>query len=84
GMVEGRHHDSTDRLHMFDNFADARHCSAIGDLNFAALRDFPAEQVQLMPENAICVTIQEMLNVEGVVMEPAGALSLTAIAAMDG
>jgi threonine dehydratase len=37
----------------------------------------------LMQENAICVTINEMLNVEGVVLEPAGALSLTAIAAMD-
>jgi threonine dehydratase len=52
-------------------------------LNFAALRGFAAGQVALMPENAVCVTIQEMLNVEGVVLEPAGALSLTAVAAMD-
>lgn len=71
-------------LAKVDNFVDGAAVARIGDLNFAALRDFPAEQVQLIPENAICVTIQEMLNVEGVVLEPAGALSLTAIAAMDG
>ncbi|MBY5779195.1 threonine ammonia-lyase [Rhizobium leguminosarum] len=70
-------------LAKVDNFVDGAAVARIGDLNFAALREFPASQVQLMPENAICVTIQEMLNVEGVVLEPAGALSLTAIAAMD-
>ncbi|MBX4953929.1 threonine ammonia-lyase [Rhizobium lentis] len=70
-------------LAKVDNFVDGAAVARIGDLNFAALRAFPASQVQLMPENAICVTIQEMLNVEGVVLEPAGALSLTAIAAMD-
>ncbi|MGO7755634.1 pyridoxal-phosphate dependent enzyme, partial [Rhizobium ruizarguesonis] len=71
-------------LPTVDNFVDGAAVARIGELNFAALRDLPASQVQLMPENAICVTIQEMLNVEGVVLEPAGALSLTAIAAMDG
>ena len=33
----------------------------------------------LLPENAVCVTITEMLNVEGVVLEPAGALAITAL-----
>ncbi|KQV28171.1 threonine dehydratase [Rhizobium sp. Root1203] len=70
-------------LSKVDNFVDGAAVARIGDLNFAALSGFPADQVMLMPENAICVTISEMLNVEGVVLEPAGALSLTAIAAMD-
>ncbi|KQV83581.1 threonine ammonia-lyase [Rhizobium sp. Root1220] len=70
-------------LPKVDNFVDGAAVARIGDLNFAALKDFSADQVMLMPENAICVTISEMLNVEGVVLEPAGALSLTAIAAMD-
>lgn len=70
-------------LPKVDNFVDGAAVARIGDLNFAALRGFPADQVMLMAENAICVTISEMLNVEGVVLEPAGALSLTAIAAMD-
>ncbi len=70
-------------LSKVDNFVDGAAVARIGDLNFAALSKFSADQVLLQPENAICVTIGEMLNVEGVVLEPAGALSLTAIAAMD-
>jgi threonine dehydratase len=70
-------------LSRVDNFVDGAAVARVGDLNFAALRGFAAGQVALMPENAVCVTIQEMLNVEGVVLEPAGALSLTAVAAMD-
>ncbi|QPB21127.1 threonine ammonia-lyase [Rhizobium sp. 007] len=70
-------------LSKVDNFVDGAAVARIGDLNFAALKGFAAAHVMLMPENAICVTISEMLNVEGVVLEPAGALSLTAIAAMD-
>ncbi|WP_454853767.1 threonine ammonia-lyase [Rhizobium binxianense] len=70
-------------LSRVDNFVDGAAVARIGDLNFAVLRGFAAGQVALMPENAVCVTIQEMLNVEGVVLEPAGALSLTALAAMD-
>ncbi|WP_455872843.1 threonine ammonia-lyase [Rhizobium yanglingense] len=70
-------------LSKVDNFVDGAAVARIGDLNFAALKGFAAAQVMLMQENAICVTISEMLNVEGVVLEPAGALSLTAIAAMD-
>jgi threonine dehydratase len=70
-------------LPKVDNFVDGAAVARIGDLNFAALKGFSAEQVLLMAENAICVTIIDMLNVEGVVLEPAGALSITAIAEMD-
>ncbi len=67
------------RLSKVDNFVDGAAVARIGDLNFKALKSFPAEQVLLAPENAICVTISEMLNLEGLVLEPAGALSLTAL-----
>ena len=70
-------------LPKVDNFVDGAAVGRIGDLNFDALKGFSPEQVLLMPENAICVTISEMLNVEGVVLEPAGALSLTAVASLD-
>ncbi|OJF91021.1 threonine ammonia-lyase [Pararhizobium antarcticum] len=66
-------------LDQVDNFVDGAAVARIGTLNFAALRRFSAEQVMLLPENAICVTITDMLNVEGVVLEPAGALSITAL-----
>ncbi|NRF08235.1 threonine ammonia-lyase [Agrobacterium pusense] len=66
-------------LNKIDNFVDGAAVARIGDLNFKALKDFPVDQVQLIPENAICVTIIEMLNLEGVVLEPAGALSIAAL-----
>ncbi|WP_320199483.1 threonine ammonia-lyase [Agrobacterium sp. rho-13.3] len=62
-----------------DNFVDGAAVARIGDLNFEALQHFPPEQVELIAENAICVTIIEMLNLEGVVLEPAGALSIAAL-----
>jgi threonine dehydratase len=67
------------RLSKVDNFVDGAAVARIGDLNFEALKGFSPEQVLLAPENAICVTITEMLNIEGFVLEPAGALSLTAL-----
>ncbi|APG84502.1 threonine ammonia-lyase [Sinorhizobium americanum] len=66
-------------LDQVDNFVDGAAVGRIGDLNFSALRGFAPEQVMLLAENAICLTITEMLNVEGVVLEPAGALSITAL-----
>lgn len=69
-------------LPKVDNFVDGAAVARIGDLNFAALKQFSADQVLLLPENAICVTITEMLNVEGVVLEPAGALSIAALEAL--
>jgi threonine dehydratase len=66
-------------LPKVDNFVDGAAVARIGDANFAALSSFSANQVLLIPENAICITIIDMLNVEGVVLEPAGALSITAL-----
>ena len=69
-------------LDQVDNFVDGAAVGQIGALNFAALSRFSADQVMLLSENAICVTMIDMLNVEGVVLEPAGALSLTALEAL--
>jgi threonine dehydratase len=66
-------------LPKVDNFVDGAAVARIGDLNFASLEKFDSTQVVLMPENAICVTMIDMLNVEGVVLEPAGALSIAAL-----
>lgn len=70
-------------LSKVDNFVDGAAVARIGDLNFAALSRFSPNQVMVIPENAICVTMIDMLNIEGVVLEPAGALSLSALAAMN-
>lgn len=70
-------------LPKVDNFVDGAAVARIGDLNFDALKGFSADQVQLVPENAICVTMIDMLNVEGVVLEPAGALSIATLAQLE-
>jgi threonine dehydratase len=46
------------------------------------LRKLSPADVLIAPENRICVTIQEMLNIEGIVLEPAGALSVDVLAEM--
>ena len=67
-------------LSKVDNFVDGAAVARIGDLNFAALSKFSPDQVMTIAENAICVSMIEMLNIEGVVLEPAGALSIAALA----
>jgi len=63
-------------LSEVDSFVDGAAVAQIGRRTFHALRDVPAARVLRAPENRICTTILEMLNVEGIVLEPAGALSL--------
>jgi threonine dehydratase len=67
------------RLAAVDNFVDGAAVAEIGREPFKRLRDFPPDAVQLVPENRLCATIIEMLNVEGVVLEPAGALAIDAL-----
>ena len=51
----------------------------IGRENFKILKEFSSDSVILIPEDRVCSTIIQMLNVEGVVLEPAGALSVDAL-----
>lgn len=70
-------------LSKVDNFVDGAAVARIGDVPFDTLKRFSSNQVQLVPENAICCTMIDMLNVEGVVLEPAGALAIAALSQMD-
>ena len=62
-----------------DTFVDGAAVARIGVHTFAALKGIDADHVLAIPEDRICTTILEMLNVEGVVLEPAGALALDAL-----
>ncbi len=66
-------------LEQVDNFVDGAAVARIGALPFAALARFSAEQVRIAPEDRISATMVEMLNGEGIVLEPAGALSIDAL-----
>ena len=63
-------------LPAVDNFVDGAAVARIGALPFEALRRFSPQDVYLAPEDRICITMLEMLNTEGVVLEPAGALAI--------
>jgi len=67
------------RLDKVDNFVDGAAVAEIGRENFRLLKHFEAGQVRLVPENRLCATMIEMLNVEGIVLEPAGALAIDAL-----
>ena len=65
-----------------DTFVDGAAVARIGARPFEVLRKLAPADVLVAPENRICVTIQEMLNLEGIVLEPAGALSVDVLAEM--
>jgi threonine dehydratase len=66
-------------LSKVDTFVDGAAVARVGDLTFEALGDVPLEHVLTAPEDRICVTILDLLNVEGIVLEPAGALAVDAL-----
>lgn len=75
GLSEGRRI----KLEEVDSFVDGAAVAEIGKINFEMLKDFSPFDVIVVPENRLCATMVEMLNVEGVVLEPAGALSIDAL-----
>lgn len=70
------------KLHAIDNFVDGAAVAQVGALNFEMLKHLPADIVHLVPENRLCATIIEILNIEGMVLEPAGALSIDILSAL--
>ncbi|MBT8377450.1 MAG: threonine ammonia-lyase [Bacteroidia bacterium] len=65
-------------LNHIDNFVDGAAVRRVGDLNFAICRDH-LHQMITVPEGKICQTILELYNKDAIVVEPAGALSISAL-----
>ncbi|SMX47039.1 threonine ammonia-lyase IlvA [Actibacterium lipolyticum] len=63
-------------LPKVDTFVDGAAVARIGAKPFEVLKNVPQNDVLIAPEDRICTTMLEMLNVEGIVLEPAGALSV--------
>ncbi|MCH8465568.1 MAG: threonine ammonia-lyase IlvA [Roseinatronobacter sp.] len=63
-------------LDKVDSFVDGASVARMGARTFAQLQHVAPDHVLIAPENRICITMLDMLNVEGIVLEPAGALSL--------
>ncbi|HZH85711.1 MAG TPA: threonine ammonia-lyase IlvA [Brumimicrobium sp.] len=61
-----------------DNFVDGAAVKRVGDLNFDICKD-GLEDIILVPEGKVCTTILRMYNEEAIVVEPAGALTISAL-----
>ncbi len=66
-------------LGKVDNFVDGAAVGRIGDKPFELLKNTHLSDALVLSEDRICATMIEMLNVEGIVLEPAGALAIEAI-----
>ncbi|MFK7877144.1 MAG: threonine ammonia-lyase IlvA [Paracoccaceae bacterium] len=62
-----------------NSFVDGAAVAQLGTKTFKRLQAIAPHQVLTIPEDRICTTLIEMLNVEGIVLEPAGALSIEAL-----
>ncbi len=69
-------------LNKVDSFVDGAAVARIGAKPFARLKGIAAEDVLSAPEDRICTTMLEMLNIEGIVLEPAGALAIDALSSI--
>ena len=74
-LIEGRRV----KLSTIDTFVDGAAVAEVGEHTFAVLGDRHPAQVVLIEEDRLCETILEMLNIEGIVLEPAGALQIDAL-----
>ncbi len=74
-VAEGRPVD----VSPINSFVDGAAVAKVGARTFARLSDVAPQDVIDISEDRICGTIVEMLNVEGIVLEPAGALALEAL-----
>lgn len=66
-------------LDHVDTFVDGAAVGRIGEKTFDLLRNVHLSDVHVLSEDRICTTMVEMLNIEGIVLEPAGALAIEAV-----
>jgi len=67
------------RLDQVNTFADGAAVGQIGQRPFTRLQGVGLANSLTIKEDRLCTTMLEMLNVEGIVLEPAGALSVDAL-----
>lgn len=65
-------------LDKIDKFVDGAAVKRIGDLTFEICRE-NVDEVLLIPEGKVCSTILQLYNEEAIVVEPAGALTVSAL-----
>jgi threonine dehydratase len=66
------------KLAKIDKFVDGAAVQRVGDVTFPICKEL-LDDVITVPEGKICTTILRLYNEEAIVVEPAGALSITAL-----
>jgi threonine dehydratase len=66
------------QLAHIDNFVDGAAVRRVGEETFAIAREV-IDDMLLVPEGKVCSCILQLYNEEGIVVEPAGALSVAAL-----
>lgn len=65
-------------LKKMDTFVDGAAVKRVGDLTFKIGQEVIDDMI-LVPEGKVCTTILQLYNEEGIVAEPAGALTIAAL-----
>jgi threonine dehydratase len=65
-------------LETIDRFVDGAAVKRVGDLTFSICKEV-LDDMHLIPEGKTCSTILQLYNEEAIVVEPAGALSISAL-----
>lgn len=69
-------------LTEIDKFVDGAAVKRVGDLTYALCREL-LDDLVAVPEGRVCTTILELYNEHAIVAEPAGALAVAALSALD-
>jgi threonine dehydratase len=77
-MLEAHHAGHPVTLDDIDRFVDGAAVKRVGDLTFSMCEKV-LDDIHVVPEGKVCSTILKLYNKEAIVVEPAGALSITAL-----
>ncbi|MDI9356590.1 MAG: threonine ammonia-lyase [Chitinophagaceae bacterium] len=67
-------------LQNIDKFVDGAAVKKVGAINFEICKKFLTHQdIVLIPEGKVCTTLLQLYNESGIIVEPAGALSVSAL-----
>jgi threonine dehydratase len=77
-MFEARKAGHPVTLKSIDRFVDGASVKRVGDLTFSVCEKV-VDDIRLVPEGKICSMILKLYNEEAIVVEPAGALSITGL-----
>ncbi|WP_299276828.1 threonine ammonia-lyase IlvA [uncultured Psychroserpens sp.] len=77
-MLTSINNNRNTTLKSIESFVDGAAVKRVGDLNFAICKE-TLDHVVTVDEGKICQTILDLYNKDAIVVEPAGALSLSAL-----